>query len=34
MKASIDFLVNKIEFDITVQNLSYSFVRMPTFPES
>ncbi len=34
MKASTDFLVNIIEFDITVQNLSYSFVRMPTLLES
>jgi fatty-acid peroxygenase len=34
MKASLDFLVNKIEFEVPDQDLSYSLGRMPTFPES
>lgn len=34
MKASIDFLVNKIEFEIPDQDLSYSLSKMPTLPES
>ncbi|WP_157801072.1 cytochrome P450 [Bacillus solitudinis] len=34
MKASLDFLVNKIEFEIPVQNLNYSLVKMPSLPES
>ncbi|OLS36849.1 cytochrome P450 [Bacillus sp. MRMR6] len=34
MKASVDFLVNKIEFDVPEQDLGYSLVRMPTLPES
>ncbi|USK62472.1 cytochrome P450 [Peribacillus asahii] len=34
MKASLDFLVNKIEFDVPDQDLSYSLVKMPTLPES
>ncbi len=34
MKASLDFLVNKIEYDVPNQNLSYSMKRMPTLPES
>ena len=34
MKASLDFLVNKIEYDVPNQNLSYSMERMPTLPES
>jgi fatty-acid peroxygenase len=34
MKSSLDFLVNKIEFEVPDQNLSYSLVKMPTLPES
>jgi fatty-acid peroxygenase len=34
MKASLDFLVNKIEFEVPKQDLSYSLVKMPTLPES
>ncbi|MBC5997172.1 cytochrome P450 [Romboutsia ilealis] len=34
MKASLDFLVNKIEYDVPNQNLSYSMAKIPTLPES
>lgn len=34
MKSSLDFLVNKIEYEVPEQNLSYSLGRMPTLPES
>ena len=34
MKASLDFLVNKIEFEVPAQDLSYSLAKMPTLPES
>lgn len=34
MKASLDFLVNKVEFDVPDQDLSYSLSRMPSLPES
>lgn len=34
MKASLDFLINKIEFEVPNQDLSYSLVRMPTMIES
>ncbi|GAA0765875.1 cytochrome P450 [Clostridium subterminale] len=34
MKASLDFLVNRIEFEVPDQDLSYSLVRIPTLPES
>lgn len=34
MKASIEFLVDKIDYDIPDQDLSYSMARMPTLPES
>ncbi len=34
MKASLDFLVNKIEYDVPNQDLSYSMSKMPTLPES
>ncbi|WP_138419322.1 cytochrome P450 [Aquibacillus sediminis] len=34
MKATIDFLVNKIEFDIPNQDLNYSLDEMPTLPKS
>jgi fatty-acid peroxygenase len=34
MKVSLDFLVNKIEFDVPDQDLSYSLVKMPSLPTS
>lgn len=34
MKISLDFIINRIEFDVPEQNLSYSLGRMPTLPES
>ena len=34
MKAVLDFLVNKIEYDVPNQNLSYNMADMPTLPES
>ncbi|SFJ51971.1 fatty-acid peroxygenase [Thermoflavimicrobium dichotomicum] len=34
MKASLDFLVNKIEFEVPDQDLNYSLAKMPTLPES
>ena len=34
MKATLDFLVNKITFEVPKQDLSYSLVKMPTLPES
>lgn len=34
MKASLDFLVNEIRFEVPDQDLSYSLVKMPTLPES
>lgn len=34
MKVSLDFLVNKLEFDILKQDLSYSLSRIPTLPKS
>lgn len=34
MKASLDFLVNKIEFEVPEQDLSYDLSRIPTLPES
>lgn len=34
MKACLDFLINKIRFDVPEQDLSYSMIRMPTLPES
>jgi fatty-acid peroxygenase len=34
MKATLDFLVNKIEFDIPNQDLNYSLDEMPTLPKS
>ena len=34
MKASLDFLVNKIEYEVPEQDLSYSLRRMPTLPKS
>lgn len=34
MKASLDFLINKIEFEVPNQDLSYNLSRIPTLPES
>jgi fatty-acid peroxygenase len=34
MKISMDFLVNKIEYEIPEQDLSYSLGKMPTLPKS
>lgn len=34
MKATLDFLVNKINFEVPDQDLSYSMAKMPTLPES
>ncbi|WAH39214.1 cytochrome P450 [Alicyclobacillus dauci] len=34
MKATLKFLVEKIQFDVPPQDLTYSLTRMPTFPES
>ncbi|WP_194241275.1 cytochrome P450 [Bacillus fonticola] len=34
MKASLDFLVNRVDFEVPEQDLSYSLVKMPTLPES
>jgi fatty-acid peroxygenase len=34
MKASLDFLVKKIEFEVPDQDLTYSLSRMPTLPKS
>lgn len=34
MKTTLDFLVNKIEYKVPKQDLSYSLSRMPSLPES
>lgn len=34
MKTSLDFLVNKIEFEVPHQDLSYDMARIPTLPKS
>jgi fatty-acid peroxygenase len=34
MKAGLDFLVNKIEFEVPNQDLNYILEKMPTLPES
>lgn len=34
MKATLDFLVKKIDYDLPSQDLSYSLSKMPTFPKS
>lgn len=34
MKASLDFLVNQIEYEVPEQSLHYSLARMPSLPES
>jgi fatty-acid peroxygenase len=33
MKASLDFLVNQVEFEVPDQDLSFSLVKMPTLPK-
>ncbi|WP_097678020.1 cytochrome P450 [Bacillus massilinigeriensis] len=34
MKASLDFLVNEVEYDVPSQELNYSLSKMPALPES
>jgi len=34
LKAGVDFLVNKIDYKVPEQNLSFSLSKMPTLPES
>ncbi|WP_102275528.1 cytochrome P450 [Cytobacillus massiliigabonensis] len=34
MKVSLDYLVNKMEFELPKQDLSYSMVSMPSIPQS
>ncbi len=34
MKVSLEFLVNKMEYDVPKQDLSYSMVSMPSIPNS
>lgn len=34
MKISLDFLVNRIEYDVPHQDLSYSMVKIPSIPHS
>ena len=34
MKASIDFLANRVRYEVPEQDLSFSLSRMPTLPES
>lgn len=34
MKVTLDFLVNKIQYEVPEQDLSFSLVKMPTLPES
>ncbi len=34
MKASLNFLVNKVDFEVPEQDLRYSLSRIPTLPES
>ncbi|WP_313370393.1 cytochrome P450 [Sedimentibacter sp.] len=34
MKASLDLLVNKIEYEVPKQDVSFSLTKMPTLPES
>lgn len=34
MKASIDLLINKIEYEVPKQDLNFSLTKMPTLPES
>lgn len=34
IKTSLNFLINKIQFEVPKQDLNYSLVRIPTLPES
>jgi fatty-acid peroxygenase len=34
MKATVDFLVNQVEYDVPAQDLSYSLNRLPAYPHS
>jgi len=34
MKVSLDFLVNKVEFKVPEQDLSYDMAKIPTYPKS
>ena len=34
IKATLEFLVNRIQYDVPAQNLEYSLSKMPTLPES
>lgn len=34
MKASLEFLLSKIEYKVPVQNLNYSLKKIPSLPES
>jgi fatty-acid peroxygenase len=34
IKASLNFIVNSIEFEVPEQDLSYSMARIPTLPRS
>jgi fatty-acid peroxygenase len=34
MKASVDFLINRIKFEVPDQDLSYRLEKMPTLPKS
>lgn len=34
MEESLDFLTKRVEYDVPVQDLSYSLVKMPTLPKS
>ncbi|WP_338000045.1 hypothetical protein [Paenibacillus urinalis] len=34
MKESLDYLANKMEYDIPQQDLSFSFHEMPSLPHS
>jgi fatty-acid peroxygenase len=34
MKVSMDYLANELEYEVTLQDISYSLRRMPTLPKS
>lgn len=34
LKIAADFLINRLEYDVTPQDLTYSMNRMPTYPKS
>lgn len=34
MKISLDYLVNRIDYEVPDQNLSFSMVNMPSIPHS